>query len=264
MKKEFSTTITSYQIFTKKNAPTLVLLHGWLQDWQSWSPLITTLSEKYQLVIPDIPGFGESTLKEKAWNSEQYAQWCAAFINSLELPEKAPLFIVGHSFGGKIAAVTTALHSTTPKITGLLLCSASGLPDTLSLSTQLKQTCVSCIPSPIKKIVSGKAKHAILRTLGISTDHLISSKQQRAILKLIVRENISEFLQKITIPTLLIWGKNDTDTPLHQGKEMHVLLAHSKLEIMDKSGHFPFYDQPKKCIASINSFVDSVSNTPTK
>ena len=265
MQKNILGTATHYQFFAKKNAPTLILLHGWLQNWQSLSPIITALSEKYQLVIPDLPGFGESSFEQdplsstSVWNSDDYAQWLATFITSLDLPKSQQLFVAGHSVGGKVAAVCAATHAATtmPNITGIILISASGLPDPLSPTIKLKQTIISCIPEPLKKAIPTQIKSKLLSRLTVATDHLQSSDVQRAILKRIVRENIQSTLNKITIPSLLIWGKLDTSTPLHQGYAFHIALRSSKLILCKKSGHFPFVDEPKTVIAAITEFIDS-------
>lgn len=259
-------TQTNYQFFQKKNAPTLVLLHGWLQDWQCWSPVIGKLSEKYQLVIPDLPAFGKSTLGPDAagntmvWNSEQYARWLAVFIDSLSLSKTQPLVVLGHSFGGKIAAIATASYadSTTPPISGLVLVDSAGLPDPLSLTKKITQTMISAIPSFIKDTLAGPVKQTVLTTFKLSTDHLQSSPQQQKILEKIIRENISEYINKISVPSTLIWGAHDDATPIHQAKLFHIGLRNSTLHIFEKSDHFPFISQPTLFISTVSDFIDTL------
>jgi len=259
-------TQTSYQFFQKKNAPTLILLHGWLQDWQCWSPVIGKLSEKYQLVIPDLPAFGKSTLGPDqsgnivAWNSEQYALWLAAFIDSLDLSKSQPVVVLGHSFGGKIAAIAAASYAqnTTPPISGLLLVDAAGLPDPLPLNKKITQTIISAIPSFFKDTLTGPVKHKLLGALRLSTDHAKSLPQQKKILEKIIRENISEYINKISIPSTIIWGAHDDATPVHQAKLFHIGLRNSTLHIFEKSDHFPFISQPSLFISTVSDFIDSL------
>lgn len=265
MQKSIFQTSTNYQLYKKRNAPTIIFLHGWLQTWESWSPIIANLSEKYQLVLIDLPGFGLSTFtseQEPAWNSETYAQWLAAFIESLKLPKTQPLFIAGHSFGGKIAAVcaSTYAQTTNPPISGIILINSSGLPDDLPPSTQFKQQLISLIPESLKQRLPQSLKSKVLSKLMVSTDHLQSSDVQRKILKQIVRENISSALNAITIPCLIVWGKLDTTTPMTQGQAFHIAIRTSTLVVCEKSGHFPFIDEPKKCTESIIQFIEEYQN----
>lgn len=259
MKMSLNETTTAYQLFQKKEAPILILLHGWLQDWQSWSPLIHTLSKKYQLVLPDLPGFGNSTLAEP-WSPEKYATWLVEFILSLKIPTSRPIYICGHSFGGKIAAITAALHAKTIPIAGLVLIDASGLPDTLSPLQTLKQSIISAIPSTLKNVLPNTYKYSILNTAGMATDNLQSNTLQKEILKKTVQHSIAEYLPKINQPVLLIWGEHDTETPIHQGEQMHIAIPQAKLTCIENAGHFPFVDNPSAVLESITDFIQSQSN----
>jgi pimeloyl-ACP methyl ester carboxylesterase len=250
-------TTTSYQFFKKQGAPTIILLHGWLQDWQTWSPILQELSKKYQIIIPDLPAFGSSTIPF-AWTPEAYAQWLATFISLLSLDKKQPLFLCGHSFGGKISAITAALHATTlnPALSGIILVSSSGLPDPLSIHAQYKQALIAAIPDTIKSRIPTSLKSRVLTKINVATDNLQSNAMQKEILKKTVQHSIQEYLPKITVPALLIWGEKDQTTPLHQGKAMHIALTQSELVLFQTSGHFPFVDEPKKFLQTIDSFIE--------
>jgi pimeloyl-ACP methyl ester carboxylesterase len=253
-------TSTSYQFFKKAHAPTLVLVHGWLQDWQTWSPVLQELSKNYQVVIPDLPAFGSSSIPA-AWTPEKYAEWLATFISLLNLDKKQPLYICGHSFGGKITAITAAIHGSLfqPVLRGIILVSSSGLPDPLSTGAQFKQSLISAVPEPLKSLLPKKLKEKVLTKIGVATDNLQSNKVQKEILKKTVQHSIQEYLPKIAVPTLLIWGVDDQTTPVHQGKAMHICLAQSELVLFQASGHFPYIDEPKKFVQTIDMFVQNTS-----
>lgn len=258
---------THYQFFENKNAPTLVLLHGWLQDWQCFSPIISELSKKFQLVIPDLPAFGKSTLGPNgdgsilSWNSQQYASWVAAFIMSLNLQKSQPLFILGHSFGGKIAAITVAEYASSlaPKISGLVLVDSSGIPVTLTVSKKIKQRIIQAVPNVLKNGLGKNLKQKLLTKLSLSTDHLQSSPQQQKILEKIISENILEYMPKISVPTALIWGRLDEATPVEHATAFHIALQNSELSIFEKSAHFPFLTQPTLFISTISEFITTTS-----
>jgi pimeloyl-ACP methyl ester carboxylesterase len=249
---------TSYQFFQKKDAPTIILVHGWLQNWESWSPVIKDLSKTYQLLIPDLPGFGKSTLSQ-VWSPETYGLWLATFLTHPKLNLKRDLYLCGHSFGGKICALTVALHGLilAPKIKGLILVDSSGLPDPLSVQAQIQQAILALVPTFAKMAIPKSFKHKTLAKIGSGTDHLQSNPLQKEILKKTVRHSIKEYLPKIDFPSLIVWGKNDKITPIHQAKAMHVALPKSKLVVMEHSGHFPFCDEPKKFTSVVSDFIQN-------
>lgn len=235
------------------HGPTLVLLHGWGCDWQIWSPVITELSRNFRLIIPDLPAFGQSATPSKPWTTPDYVTWLHEFL-SVELDADS-FSIIGHSFGGKIAAMFAA---TQPKLglRQLVLVDSSGLPTPLSPIKALQKSILGIIPDTLKDVIPLELKHKLLAATGSSTDHFQASEQQRLIFKRIYQEDITTQLTQITESTLIIWGANDVDTPLNQGYRFQELIPESQLLVFDESGHFPFIDQPQQFITSIRNFVN--------
>jgi pimeloyl-ACP methyl ester carboxylesterase len=233
------------------SGPTLVFLHGWGQDWQCWSPLIGQLSEQFTLVLVDLPGFGSSDCHGQVWNSYQYAEWLKKLITQLGL---SPLALIGHSFGGKIAALCTQAYPDSTR--QLVLIGAAGIPDPLSPTTTIKQTLISLVPEVIKNALPHQLKTRVLGSLNLSTDNLNSQPHQKKIARLIVQENIANELKKIQVPTLLIWGADDTETPVHQAQQFHQLILGSKLVIIPEADHFVFQAQPTTVLHELHQFLD--------
>lgn len=233
--------------------PAVVLLHGWGCDWQIWSPIITKLSTHYRLLIPDLPAFGKSDIPQTPWSSQEYVEWLHGFLAAI-LPRQ-PVILVGHSFGGKIAALYTSTHP--QLVTHLVLTAASGIPDPLTLRQTVQQNIARLIPAPIKHALPSTFKYRLLSKIQAATDHFHSSPAQQAIMKKIVRENIQSSLTNIHCPTLLIWGDIDADTPLHQGKVFEKSIAGSELIILEKTGHFTFIDQPQLFLNALQDFLET-------
>lgn len=232
---------THYQIIG--NGFPLVLLHGWGCDWQIWSPVISQLSEKFQLVIPDLPGFGKSEILDSAWTSNEYVQWLSDFVQ--ETVRKKEFMLLGHSFGGRISALYTAHHQTN-LLKHLILVDSAGIPSTLSFSQDFTQNLMRVIPTFIKESLSTEQKVKFLTKFGISTDHLLSNQQQKKILQNTVREDIRPQLEKIKVPTTIIWGGKDQETPIQNAHEFNNLIPKSKLEIFPDADHFPFIQDPNR------------------
>jgi pimeloyl-ACP methyl ester carboxylesterase len=73
--------------------------------------------------------------------------------------------------------------------------------------------------------------------------------------KKVVSEDLSEYAAKITIPTLLIWGRNDASTPLSQAEKIHELIEHSQLDIVMDAGHFVHKKKPAEVAKFITAFL---------
>lgn len=231
----------------------LVLLHGWGCDWQIWSPVISPLSEKYQLIIPDLPVLGQSSLpSDDVWDSFQYSTWLNELLNQL-IPN-TPFILAGHSFGGKIASIYAAEYPS-ELLKGLIIIDSAGLPVKLSPKEQFTQSLAQLIPQSVKKTVGSKIKKLLLNQLNIATDYQQANEQQQAVLRKIVREDISHELAQISLPSLVVWGKEDQTTPLEKGELFAELLSDATLKVFDKSGHYPFIDESELFVETVNEYI---------
>lgn len=233
----------------------VVLLHGWGCDWQIWSPVIGQLSDRYQLIIPDLPVLGESTLPEGTiWDSFQYTTWLHELLQ--ELIPNTPFVLAGHSFGGKIAAIYAAEYPS-QLLKGLIIIDASGLPVKLTTKEQLTQSLAGLIPQPVKKSLGAGIKKLVLNHLKVATDYQEANEQQQAVLRKIVREDISHELAQISLPSLLIWGKQDTTTPLEKGELFAELMTNATLKVFENSGHYPFVDETDLFISTVETYLQN-------
>ncbi len=253
--------LTHYQHLGHRG-PMVVLLHGWGCTWDTFAPIIPELTREHQLIIPDLPAFGQSAYPGlnaagEAWSSQDYLIWLQDFLAQTV---KGQSFILGgHSFGGKLAALLGAMQAQQPSLSqlkGLILIDSAGLPDPLTPKEQLLYTLSGLVPSFIKGAIPAQFKRQVLAQAQVATDYQAATTAQQAILRKIVREDIRELLPQIAVPTLVCWGALDPTTPLHQGQAMAAEIPGAQLEIFDQSQHYPFVDQPAKFIGTVEAFVD--------
>ncbi|NEO83864.1 MAG: alpha/beta hydrolase [Spirulina sp. SIO3F2] len=117
------------QLFWREvgEGPTLVFLHGSLQDGTQWLPVVEQLAGRFHCLIPDLLGFGESEMPEKPQSIALQAECLAAYLNALHL-EKVTL--VAHSVGAWIAthyALTQSSQLQAPQLQGMVLLSPEGI-----------------------------------------------------------------------------------------------------------------------------------------
>ncbi|MDE6555887.1 MAG: alpha/beta hydrolase, partial [Duncaniella sp.] len=90
-----------------------------------------------------------------------------------------------------------------------------------------------------------------------SSDYAQASPMMRRILSKVVNEDLTSELPKIKAPTLLIWGENDTATPLSDAKKMERLIPDAGLVSYPGCGHYSFLDNPGGFAAVLTSFLKS-------
>jgi len=109
----------AYRDADAPDAPTVVMLHGFTGSKENWYPLAAALGGRYRVLIPDLPGWGESERKPGAvYGFTEQAANVEAFIRALS-PGK-PVVLLGHSMGGGIAAMAAARYPREIAKVGLL------------------------------------------------------------------------------------------------------------------------------------------------
>jgi pimeloyl-ACP methyl ester carboxylesterase len=220
----------------------IVFLHGWGTNSRSFLPLIPYLYNKYKVHLIDLPGFGKSQFNSKLKSSFDYAEEIIKWIKSKKIKN---IYLTGHSFGGKIAAIIARKEPQLVK--KLILIAPSGIKDRkLSVLYKIK----AIIPQRIISAISPFAKR-----------HLASRDYKEAgkllpLFKNIVKENLEEVFREIKVPTLIIWGKDDRELNQKYGKKINSLVKNSKLKIVE-GDHFPFLENPKKIAKLIENFIEN-------
>src|ERR1044071_898967 len=114
----------AYEYRGKRGSPALVLLHGYPLDHHLWDETLPLLEDTFDVIAPDLRGFGESTLGDSSPSMEDYAADIAGLLDYYDIRNTA---IVGHSMGGYVALAFTRLYP--ERVSGLGLISSQVLAD---------------------------------------------------------------------------------------------------------------------------------------
>ncbi len=246
---------TNYQLIGKK-PETLLLLHGWGNDWQAWSPLIPELSKQYRLLIPDLPGFGASDSPKRGWETKDYVAWLEQFLQELGIQELSA--VIGHSYGGKIATFAWKSENALPQLKqGALLISPSGIPARLSWKRQLLSSILPLFPSFIRRGLFSSWRTFFYTRLLHEEDYLQASPFQEQTLNRILLEDVRKIDQKTNTPFFFCWGENDQAVPLWMAYEYARSTRHSEVFVVPQAGHFPHHSHTELTVRWIKTLLTS-------
>lgn len=229
----------------------LVLMHGWGCDHTTVRSIAATASQFRKVYNLDLPGFGKSGEPEDVWGVEEYTRFVEKFIKQEGLENPT---LVGHSFGGRISL----LYSSRNKTEKVILVDAAGIKPKRPLSYYRKVYTYKATKM-IYRLIFGEKKSAKkieeMRAKKGSADYANASPRMRAILSKVVNEDLKHCMPSISAPTLLIWGENDTATPLSDAKTMVKLIPDAGLVSFPGCGHYSFLDNPGQFAAVVSSFL---------
>lgn len=214
---------------------TLLLLHGWANSLDSLKSQTDVLSDQYEVISVDLPGFGKSQVPNTSWDLDDYAKFIKLFLEKLNIHNLYA--IVGHSNGGALAIRALATNQIIAK--KLVLLSASGVRNT----NGIKRSAIKAVAKTGKiatfwmpKITKQKLQKKLYGTIG---SDLLVVPHMKETFRLTVRQDVQNDAVKIKIPTLLIYGDVDKATPVSTvGQLLHEKIGGSKLEIINGADHF--------------------------
>lgn len=219
----------------------IVILHGWGAYGEVYRLLINLLKTNFRVIVPDMPGFGKTSEPSFAYDTDDYAEFVRLLLEKLGVTDFS---LVGHSHGGRTAiAYCTRNGNINPK--KLVLIDSAGIPAKKTLKKSLRIKTYKIFKNilsfaPVKNVFPNALEN-MKKRFG-SSDYAAASNVMRESMVKVLNSDITERLNKIAVPTLLIWGENDTATPITDAKLMEKLIPDCGLVTVKNAGHFSFAD----------------------
>jgi pimeloyl-ACP methyl ester carboxylesterase len=258
--------------YQEKGAGTpLVLIHGYTSSTYSWKDVFEPLSQNFRVIAVDLKGFGFSAKPDGDYTRRAQAVLVAHLLDNLKI-ERA--WLCGNSMGGEVA-LNVALENP-QRVAGLILVDSAGvavsggnslapayarIPFVGRALTALALTSDKLVREGLEKSFYDDAKITDERVAYYYRPLQTSSGQMAA---LRARTQFGEFpveqdLNKITAPTLIVWGVNDEVIPLEAGRKMNSLIKDSKLVVFEKCGHLPQEEMPERLLSEVVNFIEQSS-----
>lgn len=231
----------------------LLLLHGWGTSQELFAPVLPALESGRTLILPDLPGFGETPAPPAAWSVHDYARWVIALLDRLGV---TTCDVIGHSNGGRIAIALAAEHPA--RFAKVVLVDSSGIRHAPSLRQRLRVRTYKLlraierariVPAWLRERAAARANRRG------SSDYRAASGAMRGTLVRLVNEDLTPMLGRIKASVLLIWGAHDEDTPLSDARVMERLIPDAGLVVFENAGHYSYLEEPARFARIVNVFL---------
>lgn len=231
----------------------LILMHGWGCTHDTVASIASTAARTHTVYNIDFPGFGESPEPPAVWGVEEYTRLIEGMTKRLGI--ESPV-LIGHSFGGRVAI----LYASRNDADKVVLVDAAGVKPRRSFKYYFKVYSFKAMKHMLFLIYGRKKAEKRIEAQRVrrgSSDYASASPRMRAILSRCVNEDLRAELPLIKAPVLLVWGENDTATPMRDARIMERLIPDAGLVSFPDCGHYSFIDNPVQFAAVLNSFLNS-------
>lgn len=229
-----------YEELGDSENPPVILMHGWGCDHTTVKSIANILESSMHVFNIDLPGHGKSQEPPTIWGVEDYTRLIETFVKVLGIARPS---LVGHSFGGRISI----LFSSRNNVEKVMLVDSAGIKPRRSLNYYRKVYSFKILKHLFLFFYGkqkGEKKIMEWRNKKGSPDYRNSSPIMKGILSKCVNEDLREALPLIKSPVLLVWGENDTATPVSDARLMESLIPDAGLVIFSDCGHYSFLDNP--------------------
>ena len=234
----------------------LLLLHGWGSNITLFNGITELAKTKYKVIAPDMPGFGLSDEPKRPWCVDDYVDFVIEFLSKMDVHK---VHLLGHSFGGRVIIKLFSRKDLPFDIDKVILVDSAGVLPRKTIKQKIK----------IKAYKLGKA---ILKTAPVqrlfpdalnklqsksgSADYKAASPLMRQTFVRVVNEDLTPYFSSVTSPTLLIWGENDTATPVSDACIMEKLMPDAGKVVLKGCGHYSFLDDSYTFLRVLASFLN--------
>lgn len=235
----------------------LVLLHGLFGALSNFSGLIEHFRHHNRVIVPLLPLLDMDILHTSVGGLAKYVH---RFLETLDL---SGVHLLGNSLGGHVALVHTLKMP--ERIRSLILTGSSGLFENGMGDSYPRRGDYEYIKNKTALTFYDPAtatKELVDEVYSITSSRLKVIKII-ALAKSAIRNNLGQELNQIHVPTLLIWGRNDTITPPFVGEEFKKLIPNSELHFIDKCGHAPMMEVPGEFNEILQGFLIKLQNAST-
>lgn len=242
----------------------LIFIHGFPFNKQAWIPQIEHLKTVNRVITYDIRGFGDSETNKEEISIPLFAEDLLKFMDALEI-KKA--ILCGLSMGGYILLEAVTLYP--ERLKGIILCDTQCIADTPEAKEKRLKTIKQIEKDGLEDFAKTFLNSAFYKESLNSKKKLID-KLHKEIINLppkVVTDTLQALaersakctiLKDISVPTLIICGKEDKITPIERSEFLFRNIDHSALKIISDAGHLSNLEQPEEFNKCVSNFITAL------
>jgi pimeloyl-ACP methyl ester carboxylesterase len=229
--------------YTRRGKGTpLMLVHGFPLDHHLWDELVPLLEGTFDLILPDLRGFGGSSTVDSFYTMEDYAADLAELLNHLGIQKTA---IAGHSMGGYIALAFARLYP--DRVSGLGLVSSQVPADSeerkqgryKSAAEVAEHGIGSVVETMTPKFTSDEKLQAFARE---SMERQQPAAYIGALKAMAERVDSTPLLSSFNVPVVIVHGDADSLIPVDRAREVKAALPQAHYVEVSEAGHMPMME----------------------
>ena len=243
----------------------VVLVHGFCEDHTIWSDYTQDLASRYRVIVPDLPGFGNSSPEYgEAVSIEYYARRVHELLEHL-IPSEESITFIGHSLGGYVGLAFADLYP--ERINGLGLFHSTAFADNEEKKQSRDKVAQYIqdkgVPAFTDNFVeplfyAGNRQRLAGEIDKIKQQARLTSKEGAVSATMAMKERTdrTSVLKESKVPVLFIAGKKDTSIPLETSKEQFFFPSKSMIYILDHVGHMGMVEEKEECLTAVRAFIE--------
>jgi pimeloyl-ACP methyl ester carboxylesterase len=228
------------------NGTPLMLLHGYPLDHTIWNDVASLLKNDFDLILPDLRGFGQSTTVETPYTLSDMTDDLAELLDYLKIEKIA---LAGHSMGGYVALAFAKKYP--QRVSGLGLVASQAVADSPEGKERRYQTAADVAQKGVS-IVAEAMTSKLSADLNVQALVRAVIKQQTpsvvigALKAMAEREDLLSYLSSVAFPVTLIHGNSDVLISIERAKEINAVAPSARLIELRGAGHMPMMEFPNE------------------
>jgi 3-oxoadipate enol-lactonase len=233
--------------YTRRGKGTpLVLIHGYPLDHTSWNEVASLLENEFDVITPDLRGFGQSTTVETSYTIADMADDLVGLLDHLGIEKIA---LAGHSMGGYVALAFAKKYP--QRVSGLGLVSSQAVADSPEAKDRRYQTAADVAQKGVGIVADAMTPKLSADVRVQELVRAVIEKQNPsavigALKAMAEREDLVSYLSSVSFPVVLIHGGADVLIPIERAKEIKAVLSSAQFIELKSAGHMPMMEFEKE------------------
>ena len=234
----------------------LLLIHGGIGNAElHWKPVWNQLAERYTVIAPNLPSFGETSPLERA-GFAQIADWVVSLMDALNI-ESAN--VIGNTFGGGVSRLMASRHER--RVKRLILVNGGAIPNIPPFVGRMMQSSIfnGMFNMIRKQTFSFKGLAPMFADKSFLTNEFIAQAEADSLgFVTLMRQSASEGVGTEVVPqvpTLVLWGEDDKFTKVSMGQNLAKMIPHAEFKLFTGAGHMPQIEKPDEFVKNVMKFL---------